>query len=201
VILPRNFAFITGAMDTFTAYSICFGVGVLFTLVSALGAHVFGGHSDATHFDVGHGHAEAGFGSNDMPGFSPLSPSTIAAFIAAFGGFGMIFTRLAATRSPLVSAPLAALGGFAVAGLVFWVLRTVFRQTQSSSEGRIAGLVGMSATVITPIPADGVGEIAYVQSGSRYSAPARAEGGVAVTNGASVKISRIVGTQFYVTAN
>ena len=57
----------------------------------------------------------------------------------------------------------------------------------------------MAPCLITPIPADGVGEIAYVQAGSRYTAPARTEGGAAVTNGQTVKIVRIVGTQFYVT--
>ena len=56
----------------------------------------------------------------------------------------------------------------------------------------------MTATVITPIPANGVGEIAYVQAGSRYSAPARDERGSPVANGQTVKIVRIVGSQFYV---
>ena len=64
--------------------------------------------------------------------------------------------------------------------------------------GRVADLAGLEATVITPITADRVGEIAYVQLGSRYSAPARAEGGVTFANGATVKITRVVGTQFYV---
>jgi hypothetical protein len=58
----------------------------------------------------------------------------------------------------------------------------------------------MTATVITPIPANGVGEIAYVQAGSRYSAPARDEHGATVATGQTVKIVRIVGSQFYVTA-
>jgi membrane-bound ClpP family serine protease len=62
----------------------------------------------------------------------------------------------------------------------------------------VATLVGMPATVITPIPANGVGEIAYVQAGTRYSAPARDERGAPVANGQTVKIVRIVGTQFYV---
>ena len=83
---------------------------------------------------------------------------------------------------------------------MLWLLNTVFSKTQSSSEGRLANVVGTSATIITPIPLDGVGEIAYVQAGSRYTAPARSENGVAVPNGATVKITRIVGTQFYVSA-
>ena len=65
---------------------------------------------------------------------------------------------------------------------------------------RVADLVGQAATVITPVAADGVGEIAYVQAGTRYSAPARAEGGAAFASGATVKITRVVGTQFYVAA-
>ena len=59
----------------------------------------------------------------------------------------------------------------------------------------------VTATVITPIPAGGVGEIAYVQAGSRYSAPARAEDSTAFSSGATVKITRVIGTQFYVAAS
>ena len=188
-------------MDIFSIYSICFGVGLLFTLVSALGAHAFGGHGDAGHVDHGghaQGHAEAGGGAHDMPGFSPLSPTTLASFITAFGGFGMIFTKLEKTHSPWISAPLATLGGLAIASFVFWIFNTIFRKTQASSEGRVADLLGTRATVITPIGCGGVGEIAYVQGGSRYSAPARSEGVIPLASGTTVKIVRLVGTQFYV---
>jgi len=54
--------------------------------------------------------------------------------------------------------------------------------------------------VITPIPAAGVGEIAYVQGGSRYTAPAREQNGVAVANGKTVTITRIAESQFFVSA-
>ena len=74
----------------------------------------------------------------------------------------------------------------------------IFHKTQSSSESHVGTLVGMSATVITPIPPNGVGEIAYVQNGTRYSAPARDERGALVSSGQTVKIVRIVGSQFYV---
>jgi hypothetical protein len=71
-------------------------------------------------------------------------------------------------------------------------------KTQSSSEPHVADLVGATATIITPIPENGVGEIAYVYAGSRYTAPAREERGVAIGNGASVKITRVAGSQFHV---
>jgi membrane-bound ClpP family serine protease len=74
----------------------------------------------------------------------------------------------------------------------------MFKTTQSSSESHVASLAGQTASIITPIPENGVGEIAYVQGGTRYTAPARAEGGRPIGNGQTVTISRVVGTQFFV---
>jgi hypothetical protein len=111
----------------------------------------------------------------------------------------MIFSDIHATRSIWISAPLSLLGGLVVAGAVLWVFGFVFHKTQSTSEGHIGLLVGQDATVISPIPQHGVGEIAYVQGGSRYTAPARTETGCAVGSGQTVKINRITGSQFYVT--
>jgi membrane protein implicated in regulation of membrane protease activity len=183
-------------MDFFV-YAICFGVGILFAVVSAFLGHLFGGHD--AHVDVGTGgHAEAGFQDTGMPGLSPFSPTTISAFITAFGACGLIFSRIEATKSPWVSAPLSVVGAVIIAGAVIMLFGFIFHKTQSSSESRVGTLVGIMATVITPIPANGVGEIAYVQSGTRYSAPARDERGAPVSNGQTVKIVRIVGSQFYV---
>jgi membrane protein implicated in regulation of membrane protease activity len=87
-----------------------------------------------------------------------------------------------------------------IAVLVWWGMNKVFRNSQSSSEGKVGNLVGATAAIISPIPANGVGEISYVQSGSRYTAPARDEQGGTIATGQTVKITRIVGTQFYVEA-
>jgi hypothetical protein len=98
-------------MDLFLAYVICFGVGLVFTLVSAFMSDAFGGHDvgGAGHEGAG-GHAEAGFGADDMPGFAALSPTTIASFITAFGGIGMVLTKFESTKSPWISVPLSAVG-------------------------------------------------------------------------------------------
>ena len=185
-------------MDLFLAYLVCFGVGLLFTIVSALMADVFGGHDVGGGHDGAGGHAEAGFDSNDMPGFSPLSPTTIASFVTAFGGIGMVLSRIEATRSAWINLPLSLLGGFVIAALVFVLFRAIFRRTQGSSEAQVSKLAGTTATIITPIPANGVGEIAYVNGGSRYTAPARSVSGAEIANGQAVRITRIVGAQFYV---
>jgi membrane protein implicated in regulation of membrane protease activity len=187
-------------MDLFIAYVVCFGGGLIFAVVSAIVGHLFGGH-DADGFDVGSGgHAEAGFGGDHMPGISPLSPTSIASFITAFGGFGMIFSRFEATRSPAISLPLSILGGLVIAGVVVLMFRAVFARTQSSSESRVGSLAGRPAIIITPITSGGVGEIAYVDGGVRYTAAARSDDGSAIGSGATVVIRRVIGNQFYVTA-
>lgn len=84
--------------------------------------------------------------------------------------------------------------------MLVWLLRKLFLATQGSSESKLANVVGIVAEIITPIPANGVGEIAYVDRGTRYSAPAREETGAPVNSGRTVKITRIAGSQFYVTA-
>jgi membrane protein implicated in regulation of membrane protease activity len=177
-------------------YAICLAVGLLFTIISAISGHFFGGDG---HGDMGTGgHAEAGFDHTGMPGISFFSPTVLASFVTAFGAFGLILSRIPATRSVWASAPLSAVAGGAVAWGVFLLFNAMFKSTQSSSESRMATLVGHTASIITPIPENAVGEIAYVQGGTRYTAPAREEKGRFVANGRTVKISRIVGNQFYV---
>jgi membrane-bound ClpP family serine protease len=179
-------------------YAVCLVVGLLFTLISAVAGHFFGGHDGA---DVGTGgHAEAGFDHSGVPGLSFFSPTVLASFMTAFGAFGLIFSKIEATSSVWASAPLSLVCGALVASGVFWLFNTMFQKTQSSSESRVGSLTGQTASIVTPIPENGVGEIAYVQGGSRYTAPARSEKGGPIGAGCPVKITRIIGTQFYVEA-
>ena len=178
-------------------YAICLVVGLLFTVISAVASHFFGGHDG--HPDVGTGgHAEAGFSDSGVPGISFFSPTVLASFVTAFGAFGIIFTKISATSHAWASAPLSIVCGALVAWAVFAFFNAMFTKMQGSSEGRVASLVGQTASIITPIPENGMGEIAYVQGGSRYTSPARSEKGVAIGAGRAVKITRIVGTQYFV---
>lgn len=179
-------------------YTACLALGLLFTIGSVIFGHFFGGHEGA---DIGTGgHAEGGIDTHGMPGLSFFSPTVLASFITSFGAFGIVFSHIEATSSPWISAPLAAACGTLAACGVFLLFNAIFQRTQSSSESLVGSLVGQSASVITPIPPNGVGEIAYVQGGTRYTAPARTEDGNSIGNGKTVRISRIVGTQFYVEA-
>lgn len=185
----------------FRIYAICFGVGLAFTLFSALFGHLFGGGHEA-HVDVGHAHGgDHSCGDSDqggMPDLSPCSPTILASFVTAAGGLGMIFSRIDIMRPLWISLPLSVLGGLVVAAVVFFLFNAVFSQVQGSSESRVATLIGQSATIITPIPEGGVGEIAYVQAGTRYTAPARSSQDQPVDRGKTVYIVRIVGAEFFV---
>lgn len=176
-------------------YGICLGVGLLFTIISAVAGHLFGG--DGGNIGTG-GHAEAGFSDSGVPGISFFSPTVLASFVTAFGACGLILRSIEATSPLFISAPASALAGGVIALAVFWVFNTMFKKTQSSSESRVATLAGLTATIVTPVPENGVGEIAYVQSGTRYTAPARSTHGQPIAAGQAVRIQRVVGTQFYV---
>jgi membrane protein implicated in regulation of membrane protease activity len=180
-----------------TIYAICLVFGLVFTLISAVAGHFFGGH-DSVGMD---GHADAGFSSDGVPGISFLSPTVLASFVTAFGAFGLIFCQIGATASVWINAPLSFVSGLFVALGVLWLFNALFRKTQGSSEGHVANLIGQTAAIATPIPENGVGEISYVQIGTRYTAPARSEKGGAIAAGKTVKITRIVGTQFFVEPN
>jgi membrane protein implicated in regulation of membrane protease activity len=177
-------------------YGICLAVGLIFTLISAVAGHFFGADHGG---DVGTGgHAEAGFDSSGVPGISFFSPTVLACFVTAFGACGLILRGIPATSSYWVSAPVSAAAGVVIALLVFWLFNAMFHKTESSSESRVASLAGQAASVVSPIPENGVGEIAYVQGGTRYTAPARVVNGQPVAAGRSVRIARIVGTQYFV---
>src|SRR6266566_4521036 len=62
--------------------------------------------------------------------------------------------------------------------------------------GIILTKIGSPVWVIAPIPENGVGQISYVQGGSRYTAPARTESGTPISGGKLVRITKIVGTDF-----
>jgi membrane protein implicated in regulation of membrane protease activity len=179
-------------------YTACLALGLLFTIISAVSSHFFGGH-DGHAGDVGTGgHAEAGFDQSGIPGISFFSPTVLACFVTAFGACGIVLSKIEATKSVWISAPISAIAGGVIAGLTMLLFNYIFKKTQSSSEPRVATLIGHTASIVTPIPSNGVGEIAYVHGGSRYTAPARTEQGTPIGAGKPVRITRIIGSDYFV---
>jgi len=174
------------------AYLSSFIVGFGFAVISGLLSGVFSGHAEA-HVDVGGGHGgDVHATMGDQVHFPLLSPVTLSMFVATFGGSGMIYKRL--LNLPLAAhLALASVTAVVVALGVAWFFYKIFQATQGSSEASVADLIGLEAEVITPIPAEGVGEIAYVAKESRYNAPARSTDGKALPSHSVVKIQKILG--------
>src|SRR5580692_9623078 len=100
-------------MTAYTIYLFCLVVGLVFTLFSVIAGHFLGGHGD--HVGGSGGHAEAGADSSDMPGISIFSPTVVASFVTAFGGFGIIFSEYPPTSKAIISAPLSVFAALVVA--------------------------------------------------------------------------------------
>jgi len=162
----------------------------------------------SSDFDMGHdydhsvaemggdGHVEVGLGDS-FPGLSPWSPTVICSFLTSFGGVGYLMLTSGKGGVPL-SLLAGSVVGLGLAAMVFFGLNKLFRAVQSSSEVRVANLIGKKAEVITPIPEGGMGEISYEIRGTRMNAPARSVDGKEVSRASLVKIKRIAGTTYYV---
>ena len=183
-------------------YGVALALGVVYAVFvlffhgvgDALGDLDLGGHDldvHVGHLDLGHaGHESA----TEAAGVSMLA---IASFVSSFGAFGLVAVTLfdAGTITSLV---MALLGGviFGVAGQLFFLY--IISPTVSSAVHQ-AELIGQVGEITVPIPAGGVGRIAFVAGGSRMTYSARAsEEGHAITRGTPVRIDRVVGGVAYV---
>ena len=174
-------------------YWATFFLGLGFAVISALMSGVFSGGAEA-HVGAGHDvHATAG----DSVHFPLLSPVTLAMFVASFGGSGLIYKH-ALQLDPVAHVALAAVTAIVVALAVAWLFYKIFGMTQGSSEAKVSELVGTEAEIITAIPADGMGEIAYVAMQTRYNGPARTPDGKPLPARTTVKIVRMVSGTFIV---
>jgi membrane protein implicated in regulation of membrane protease activity len=133
-------------------------------------------------------------GAGEAAGVSMLA---IASFVSSFGAFGLISVTLF-DAGPVASIISALIGGVLI-GIAAQVFFLYILSPTISSEVRQTKLIGMTAEITTPIPADGVGQIALVAEGSRMTYSARAtEKETPITRGTPVRIERIVGSVAFV---
>src|SRR5258707_14029820 len=88
-------------MDTF--YLICFGVGLVLSVVSVLGgfAHLHLGHLHTGHSTLAHHHGTGVHGGGSR-GLSAINGFTFTAFLCWFGGAGFLLHRYSIFVAPLV---------------------------------------------------------------------------------------------------
>ena len=186
-----------------TLYLVLLGLGVIYALFLLFtgqlsgDSHVDFGSGDAgIDLDGGVDHG-VGVDGDVQHGISPISPLTVSTFVTAFGAVGLVAKHLfmASDRFSLL---WASLGGLFISILIFVGFTYLFIKPQGSSEVRLAEQRGKIAEVITPIPQDGMGEIAFVAQGGRVTYSARSRNEKAIRRGQVVRIVRIVGGVAYV---
>ncbi|HUK83248.1 MAG TPA: NfeD family protein [Verrucomicrobiae bacterium] len=185
------------------AYLICLLLGLFYGIFAGLFSLV-GGHSGVHHGIEGAGHtADEVSQMGHEPGtidsgvhMTPFNPVVIAIFLVSFGGTGLASMQL--FNWHLVSLAVAAPSGFVLAAITFAIFERMFSATQGSSEPTQQEAIGKEAEVITPIPENGLGEIAYTRRGSRFTAAARSESGAAIPKHSVVTVTRVVGNMFHV---
>src|SRR5258707_4802214 len=120
-------------MDTF--YLVCFGVGLVLSVISVLGgfAHLHLGHLHFGHSALAHHGAAAH--STGSRGLSAVNGFTFTAFLCWFGGAGYLLHRYSIFVAPLVLL-LSVVSGFFGAALLWAALFKVLipRERVLSSE-------------------------------------------------------------------
>jgi membrane protein implicated in regulation of membrane protease activity len=194
-------------------------LGLAFLGAGYLLFSVFMGHSDLGgegHGDAGHhapdggdahmdygvdagGHASASAHAPHaaefhFPFFSPLALATLFACIGGYGLIALHGFRTEDATSILAAIPAAVVTAY----LVTYAGWRIVGSSRGSSQILLKDLAGVEAEVITPIPAGGLGEVAALVSGQRYTAPAREAQGREVPRGAHVKVLKMVGSTLLV---
>jgi hypothetical protein len=167
-----------------TLFLGCFVVGfVLSALSFAFGIVDMHVHFPwETHVDVGgvHGaHAHA---------LGPINFATITAFVAWFGGAGYLLTtqfRWLTVPALVAAVPI----GFVGAAIVFVFMARVLWSPHENMQSADYHMVGVLGKLTQPIREGGIGELVYLQGGTRKSCGARSADGAAIEKGAEVVVT------------
>lgn len=155
-----------------TAFIVIGAFGLLMIVLSLVLDDLFEGLFDAIGIDAGGG---------------LFSTPVIGAFLAAFGfGGALIFS--AGTGGALVALVGGLAAGVVIAAVALWMTRALLHM-RTDEPFRTADLVGVTATVVTPIPPGGYGEIALNHHGQRMKLNARC--GDRVAAGTTVVVTEV----------
>jgi membrane protein implicated in regulation of membrane protease activity len=180
-------------METF--YLICFGVGLVLSVVSVLGGfahlhlgHLHVGHSGLTHHGTGaHGSGVNGSGSRGLPAVNGF---TFTAFLCWFGGAGYLLHRYSIFIAPLVLL-LSVVSGLFGAALLWAILFKVLIPRERVLNSEDTEMTGILAKVSDSIRGNGsIGEILFSQTGARRCSAARSDDGRTIERGTEVVVIR-----------
>jgi len=190
--------FATSKFSITAFYTVCLTAGLFYALslnVLGLGDHDSSGIDVGAH-DVSHP-GDLTSGTDHSVHFSPISPVTLSTFISSFGAVGLIGLK-GFNLQPFTSAIVSAVISAVISAGVYLLFYKFFILSQASSVVENQDIIGAEAEVITPIPASGLGEIAYTVGGSRQTSPAKTREGNPIPKGSAVKVTSLAGSTCYV---
>lgn len=170
-----------------TLYLVCFLVGLGLSIVSFVSGldrvnvfdHIFG---HVHHGPGGHHHHHLGKRT-----LSPFNAASITAFLAWFGGGGMVLHQLTAwTEVAIVAGSLGS--GFLGGSLVNRFLGLILTRERPLQATTLIGAIGR---VTSRIREGGTGEIVFAINGTRKVSAARSDSGGEIDKGAEVVIVRM----------
>ncbi len=164
-------------------YLICFGVGLLLSVLSFAGGF---SHLHLGHFHAGH-HVHAGHAQGNS--ISPFNMLTAMAFLCWFGGAGYLLTHYRFAIVPVIFA-LAVAIGLAGAALIFGFLTKVLLPRERTMLPEDTEMCGVVATVSSELKPSAMGEILFSLDGTRRGAPARSEDGQPIPRNTQVLVMR-----------
>ncbi|GAB2678555.1 hypothetical protein [Thalassiella azotivora] len=134
------------------AFMIIGGVGIALLLVSLVAGEVFDGLLEGVGGDL-------------------LSGAAVAGFLSAFGFVGALVLNATDSSGLAIGAGLVA--GGAIGALAGWGTKLLSKGGDEATV-RSTSLVGRQGTVITAVPADGLGQVSVVVAGHITQLNARA---------------------------
>lgn len=168
-------------------FLVCFALGTAWALLSL----AFGG-LHAGHGHVAHAHVWKGPGKAAIKGAGPfgylVNPSSIAVFLAWFGGVGYLLTHYSGLVL-WVNIAISIAIGVGGACVLAYFLRFLLSK-EKPLDPLDYDMIGVLGNVSSTIRAGGIGEILYIQEGTRRAAPACSEDGVEITRGQEVVVVR-----------
>ncbi len=167
-------------------YLLCFIIGFLYSLLTFLAGGITkthaGGHVAHGHAPSPHAHARGG-----VPAW--FNPSSLAAFLAWFGGAGYLLSRFSSLWA-IAALALAVLAGLAGGWVVFWFLARFLPRYDQALDPDDYEMTGVLGRVSSPVREGGVGEMIFVRDGARRSAPIRSEDGGGIEKDTEVVVTR-----------
>ena len=174
----------------------CLAFGTFYSIVSlVLGGHGFDhGVDHGFDYSIDHGgDVDVNHGSDAAAGPSPFNPLVIASAITAFGAVGLAAMKGFGMSGLLSTIVALAFAGVIGAAIFFGIVKFMYG-SQSNSDFTLSELMDTEAEILTPIPENGLGEIAYVANGIRYTLSARSLEGESIKRGTVVVIRDIRGS-------